>query len=715
MLSGVNMFIQYFMELPSARRDILWLRESVPSANVIRLVGVLWHDSTGPGDGLECGTDDRATGYMSLECVRALDRLIAEATAAGLWVILTARAKYAAGWGWPGEPDVWHSPALVDKYFAMWGWIAERYSTWERIAGYEIMSEPRTKDAAPEHVASFMRGGCDAVHRSDPRALCIVGPAPFYKAWNFDKRVLLDRDNVLYTYDFFVPWHLVTANTGTGSDARFPGTFPCRDVYETWWPDFCDSAEQPVRVDSSWLQKTTREVPYALSRTFNVPVFCNQWGVKDELYSSHGRLEYARALLDALVQHNLSSTYWIWRSYPKDDRPLDQPVWGFELVHNSGPRQQPEGWVQQNLDTLESLDAEMTAVLQAGFPTVDEIPTEPKPPPPLPPIAPPSAGPQRVPCPGLDFLKTRRTHLSGFVGGEWCSSLARRTEYDALAREACEGAWVDPTARDPPEDYGFDCSLGCSPCHYSENAAGGWVCLAAGDPVFPCPPPAPTLPPSPPLLRSPPPAPPTLPPSPNGVSLGFDVLSRWGGPVPLAVLGLFLSCVCVLIIRAALAATRLRCRRHRAGNNSRGAGTELRAQDSAPSQPQALAAGPSRIVGPLNRGARTKQARGDSRAYARHLDDEPPPHEQNASGDQLEASPPPEDADPPADPTLGAAREALRASREPLSLADGAGGESGDIWVGERELRHERTARRDAAQGVRATAPEAVTPPTDMD
>jgi len=33
-LSGVNMFLQYYMELPSARNDIRWLREAVPNANV---------------------------------------------------------------------------------------------------------------------------------------------------------------------------------------------------------------------------------------------------------------------------------------------------------------------------------------------------------------------------------------------------------------------------------------------------------------------------------------------------------------------------------------------------------------------------------------------------------------------------------------------------------------------------------------------------------
>jgi len=501
-LSGVNMYIQYYMELPSAWHDIRWLRESIPSANVIRLVGILWHDSTGPEDGLECFTNNANWGYMNTRCVHALDKIIAEATAAGLWVILTARAKYAAGWGWPGEPDVWHSPELVQKYYAMWSWMAERYSTWERIAGYEIMSEPRTKDAAPERVASFMRGGCDAVHRGDRRALCVVGPAPYYKAWNFDERVILDRDNVLYTYDFFVPWKLVTANTGTGSDARFPGTFPCKDVYDTWWPNYCDDAHQSVRVDASWIKKTTREVPYELSRRFNVPVFCNQWGVKNELYRDHGRLQYAKSLLESFVQLNISSTYWIWRSYPKDDRPLDQPVWGFELVHNSGPRQQPVKWVHDNLDTLESLDAEMAGVLRSGFPVFEEIPTEPKPPPPLPPFPPPSAPadtplpPPQMPCSHLDpmsFIKSRQTHLTGAKDQQWCNSIANQAEYDPDLEYSCHSAWVDPTSAGSPIDYQHDCTLGCALCRYLQQSGNRWSCVAEHDILYSCPAPAPAL------------------------------------------------------------------------------------------------------------------------------------------------------------------------------------------------------------------------------
>ena len=105
--------------------------------------------------------------------MRYIDALVTQASEAGLWVILAARAKYAAGWS---GPDVWHSHEMRRQMLAMWAFVADRYKGVERIAGYEIMSEPRTKTVAQAKVRDFMREGCEAVHRSDPRALCVVGP-----------------------------------------------------------------------------------------------------------------------------------------------------------------------------------------------------------------------------------------------------------------------------------------------------------------------------------------------------------------------------------------------------------------------------------------------------------------------------------------------------------------------------------------------------------
>ena len=85
----------------------------------------------------------------------------------------------------------------------------------------------------------------------------------------------------------------------------------------------------------------------------NVPVHCNQWGVKDEVYDSNGRQQYARAMLNLFSEHKISSTYWLWRSYKKEGRDVTEPVWGFELTHNDGPH--------------EALDEGMLSTLQEGF------------------------------------------------------------------------------------------------------------------------------------------------------------------------------------------------------------------------------------------------------------------------------------------------------------------------------------------------------------
>ena len=161
-----------------ARNDVDALRRALPAANLVRFVALLWHDSVKESDGMECSTEDAASGFLSAECLDAMDSLIRQATERGLWVIIAARAKYAAGWDWPAQPDVFHDASLRRKYYAMWSFVAARYSTWTRVAGYEIMSEPRSKVGAAGEVMGFMQGGCDAVHAQDPRALCVVGPRP---------------------------------------------------------------------------------------------------------------------------------------------------------------------------------------------------------------------------------------------------------------------------------------------------------------------------------------------------------------------------------------------------------------------------------------------------------------------------------------------------------------------------------------------------------
>ena len=70
----------------------------------------------------------------------------------GLWVILAAKARYAAGEAWPRVPDVFHDERLAERYRAMWAHLATALAGEEGLAGYEVMSEPRNKHVAQSEV-----------------------------------------------------------------------------------------------------------------------------------------------------------------------------------------------------------------------------------------------------------------------------------------------------------------------------------------------------------------------------------------------------------------------------------------------------------------------------------------------------------------------------------------------------------------------------------
>ena len=224
------------------------------------------------------------------------------------------------------------------------------------------------------------REGCEAIHAADPRSLCVVGPRPYYKLWELSDQVLQPSgSNTLYTFDFFVPKNFVMSDSSK-SGARFPSSWRCKvccatlplttrmqtlmppplsrtpqDIYDSWWKGKrgCSSSTSTVYVDESWLRRTIENFAVGFATRHNVPVHCNQWGVKDEVYDSNGRQQYARAMLNLFSEHKISSTYWLWRSYKKEGRDVTEPVWGFELTHNDGPH--------------EALDEGMLSTLQEGF------------------------------------------------------------------------------------------------------------------------------------------------------------------------------------------------------------------------------------------------------------------------------------------------------------------------------------------------------------
>ena len=283
LLAGVNMYLEWYRRYhDTAVHDVKNLRLHMPNANVVRFVALLWHDSNGENDGLECSTGNEASGYLNHNCWTYIRAAIQQMTDAGLWVIVTARAKYAAGYTWPDDPDVFHDDELKRRFYSMWRWVARQLKDVDRIAGYEIMSEPRTRSVGQRAVMAMMAGGCDAVYEEDPLALCVVGPAPYYKIWTLeddeDEMRLpgRHRDNIVYTFDFFVPKPFVMSNTLSAVErnqepASFPDEYRCKDVYDTWWRGRCDGYGDNVNVDVAWLRRVM-QIPVRLRERLHAPV-----------------------------------------------------------------------------------------------------------------------------------------------------------------------------------------------------------------------------------------------------------------------------------------------------------------------------------------------------------------------------------------------------------------------------------------------------------
>ena len=156
----------------------------------------------------------------------------------------------------------------------------------------------------------------------------MVAPAPFYKIWQLDEGVLLNDPNVIYTFDFFLPWPFITNDTGMVNHRTFPGEYACNDIFKGWVEKMCPEDHNAVLyVDKNFFFNLLLEYPLRLSEVYSVPVYCKQWGIKHLVPEENGRQQYLQDISSLFEEAGVHSTYWIWRSYHKD-------LWtGFEVIY----------------------------------------------------------------------------------------------------------------------------------------------------------------------------------------------------------------------------------------------------------------------------------------------------------------------------------------------------------------------------------------------
>ena len=299
----------------------------------------------------ECMTNT-PPNYFNDKCFEDLDAWVKSATNAGLWVVLAVRGEYIAGQNFASDPSsvVFRNDTLKSMMYAMWRHVASHYGSFDRIAAYEILSEPRDKTIGADVVRDFYEGGCKATQAVDPRTPCMVGNAPYYKLWKFgDDTLLRDTANVIYTFDYFNPDAFVFGEGGAGSlrgslrgsralrfgssedgpqrdlEAaasapplpKYNASYPCSSLYDGWVEQVCPSwnlsnFDTPIRFDKEWHAHNLRLFADALREKHSVPVFMNQFEVVHGVSAASGRYAYIDDLLSLAKDLDLGWAWWTW-------------------------------------------------------------------------------------------------------------------------------------------------------------------------------------------------------------------------------------------------------------------------------------------------------------------------------------------------------------------------------------------------------------------
>jgi hypothetical protein len=307
------------------KSDAVLMKQQLPRANLARIVGVLWDNARvgNTGDGPlasgDCMTDQPP--YWKESCFVKLDRAVQQCVDQKIWVILTARCEYAAGQEFDTHPErnVFHNSTLASMHATMWKHVAAHYASWPYIAAFEVLSEPRDKTVSSAVVRNFYEQSCAAAQSSDPGTPCMVGPAPYYKLWNFDTDILLrSNPNVIYTFDYFTPDDYVFGK-GT-SIPSYPGNYTCAALVggNPWTAKCCRGpagGNEIEQFDAQWTASNFARAA-ALRGQAEVPVFMNQWSVvhgNAEQPAPGGRYEYIRDTAQALQAMDIGWAWWTWR------------------------------------------------------------------------------------------------------------------------------------------------------------------------------------------------------------------------------------------------------------------------------------------------------------------------------------------------------------------------------------------------------------------
>ena len=191
MLRGFNLgfMLDSVNDEPHAADNLMQNR--LPQTSLVRLVMLHWHDRPTLVSGHhnnDCSVV--SSGTISQRCLTQIDRVLQWTAHQGLWAILTARGSLAAGEEVTGHHgNLYTNSSLRRQFIAMWRTVVKRFKDYDRIAGFEPLSEPRVQ-GMDHAVRTLYVEACTAIYSIDPLTPCIVGPSRFYNPHRLESAVL---------------------------------------------------------------------------------------------------------------------------------------------------------------------------------------------------------------------------------------------------------------------------------------------------------------------------------------------------------------------------------------------------------------------------------------------------------------------------------------------------------------------------------------------
>lgn len=293
----------------------------LPGTNLARLVMVHWNDeptSLHPEKGMDCyDPAAESTGFLTQRCLSQFDAIVNwAARKAGMWVIVTARASLAAGDGDEGR-TVWSNATLRGQMVAMWRYLAYHYKDVDNIAGFEVMSEPRTDSF--DEVHAFHVDACSAIWAEDAKAICFVGPGAFYDRYNLRPEYVVAGGPVVYAVNFFEP-NVWVGGGSQSSDGKplnstvvYGQSARCCDATKKTSCGGKAHCDETIVLNKAFLdQQLAPAVDFSMQH--DVPVWIDQWGVEGRAGGGpEAQSAYLRDVLDLFEQHGLHWSYWLYR------------------------------------------------------------------------------------------------------------------------------------------------------------------------------------------------------------------------------------------------------------------------------------------------------------------------------------------------------------------------------------------------------------------